>query len=264
MQRTLISLIAGVALAAVAIFLLTLYIRGLHSGQGPTKQAATGSIVLASVDMPFGMVLKPENLRVATWPRDSIPKGAFHSIADVFKGANGSSRIVLNPMVADEPVLKSKISGFGAKPTLSREVAPGMRAVSIRVNDVSGVSGFILPGDHVDVLLTRRLPGRNPENDMATDVILQDVVVLGIDQLSNQQHDKPVVARTATVQVTPEQAQKLALAEKAGTLSLALRNVATTGDVPTVRVETSDLAATVKRPHRNRGPGVRVIYGAGR
>ena len=264
MQRTVVSLIAGVGLAVVAIVLLTIYIRSLHAvSAGSAPASDTGTIVLSAGDMPFGKVVRPEDLTVATWPKKSIPKDAFHSIPEIFAGAQGHDRIVLRSMVADEPILKSKISGFGGKPTLSYEVAPGMRAVSISINDVSGVAGFLLPGDHVDVMMTRHLPGQNDKENLVTDVILQDIMVLGIDQLSNQQHDKPVVARTATVQVTPEQAQKLVLAQQAGTLSLALRNVATTGQVETNRVEIRDLTqAGPKR--RSYGPGVRIIYGGGK
>ena len=116
----------------------------------------------------------------------------------------------------------------------------GKRAVSIRVNDVSGVAGFLLPGDRVDVLLTRQL-GTGGTKDLATDVILQNVVVLAIDQLTDEQREKPQVARTATVEVAPDEAQKLALAMQVGNLSLALRNVVTVDPVATDRVRVSDL-----------------------
>lgn len=265
MQRSLISLIVGVVLAIVAVGLLALYVRGIR-GSATVSAAASdvGTVVVAANNLPFGAAIKRDYLKTVQWPQESIPAGAFHSIDEVFAGSDGSDRIVLRPIVSDEPVLKSTVSGFGAKATLSREVAPGMRAVSIRINDVSGVAGFLLPGDRVDVMLTRKLPGDNPNNDLVTDVILQDITVLGTDQLSDQNRDKPVVARTATLQVTTEQAQKLALAQEAGTLSLALRSVATVGHEQTSRVEAGDLAETTRLPpRRNSGPGVRVIYGIG-
>jgi pilus assembly protein CpaB len=145
-----------------------------------------------------------------------------------------------------------------------------MRAVSIRVDDVSGVAGFILPGDRVDVMLTRRLEGTAPDSSLATDIILQNVLVLGIDQLSDQDREKPVVARTATVAVTPEDAQKLALAQQAGTLGLALRNATSVDRVPSERVVQRDLAPNAApAPHPARRvtraqDGVQVIYGGGR
>jgi pilus assembly protein CpaB len=145
-----------------------------------------------------------------------------------------------------------------------------MRAVSIRIDDVSGVAGFILPGDRVDVMLTRRMEGAGPDTNLVTDIILQNVQVLGIDQLSDQDREKPVVARTATVAVTPEDAQKLALAQQAGTLGLALRNTSAVDQVPVERVVQRDLApnaAPPPRPVRRGRPaqdGVLVIYGGGR
>lgn len=266
MQRSLVSLIAGVVLALVAIGVLSLYVRSLKTPASATDEPTMlGNIVVAGTDLPFGEKLAPEQLKVVQWPVASVPKDAFHSIDEIFADAQGNDRIILRPMVADEPVLKTKISGFGAKATLSREVAAGMRAVSIRIDDVSGVAGFLLPGDRVDVLLTRHLPNADPNNNLVTDVILQNVTVLGIDQLSDQDRDKPQLARTATVQVTPEDAQKLALAQQAGTLSLALRSVDSTSHILTERVETTDLAATAKvaAAHHASGPGVRVIYGTG-
>jgi pilus assembly protein CpaB len=176
----------------------------------------------------------------------------------------------LKPVDKGEPVLKSRISGFGAKATLSRQVPAGMRAVSIRVDDVSGVAGFILPGDRVDVMLTHRLEGASPDASLVTDIILQNVQILGIDQLSDQDREKPVVARTATVAVTPEDAQKLALAQQAGTLGLALRNTSAVDQVPVERVVQRDLAPNAAPPPRPvrrgrpAGEGVLVIYGGGK
>jgi len=264
-QRTLISLVVGVALAVIAVVLLTSYVRGLRTEQGtPPAAAKTGAVVVAAADLPFGEKLQPENLKIAEWPSEYIPDDAFRSLGEIFGDEGGDRRIVLRPMVRGEPVLKSKVSGFGAKATLSYEVAPGMRAVSIRINDVSGVAGFILPGDHVDVMLTRKPLNSSKASELITDVILQDVVVLGIDQLSNKAQDKPVVARTVTVQVSTEQAQKLALAQEVGTLSLALRNIETVGEVSTNRVETRDLAGgTTRKSTTVRDPGVRIIYGTG-
>src|SRR3546814_9365193 len=103
-----------------------------------------------------------------------------------------------------------------------------MRAVTIRVNDVAGVAGFVLPGDRVDVLLTRDRTGGeggNVANNLITDVLLQNVKVLGIDQDANQEKDKPSVAKAVTLEVSPQQAQKLALASQLGSLALMLRNL---------------------------------------
>ncbi len=273
MQRSFISLIVGVVLAVVAVVFINLYVNGLRSAPAPVAAMNMSNVVVAAVNLPFGTKVKPEYLKVVQWPTASVPKDVFQSVDDVFANAQGADRIALKPIDREEPVLKTKISGFGAKATLSREVTNGMRAVSIRIDDVSGVAGFILPGDRVDIMLTRRLEedlNKDKEavtpNRLVTDIILQNVIVLGIDQLADQERDKPVVARTATVEVTPTDAQKLALAQQAGTLSLALRSVGAVDPVPAQRVEAADLAQFEKRPapHRVRtgGTGVRVRYGA--
>lgn len=269
MQRSLISLIVGGILALVAIGGLTYYLR---STQNPAASSGpnidVGNVVVAASELPFGTHVSRDQLTVVAWPTSSMPADAFHSVEEVFAGSQGFDRIVLKPIDKGEPLLKSRISGFGAKATLSRQVPVGMRAVSIRVDDVSGVAGFILPGDRVDVMLTRRLEATTPDSSLVTDVILQNILVLGIDQLSDQDREKPVLARTATVAVTPEQAQKLALAQQAGTLGLALRNATAVDQVPTERVVQRDLAPNSAPPasrHVRRAPAtIQVIYGGGR
>jgi pilus assembly protein CpaB len=259
MQRNYISLVGGVVLAIVALVLINLYIRNYVNTRAPI---ALTTVVVAAADLPFGKPLADEQLRVVAWPAASVPKGAFALKADIFKGAKSANdRVVLTPMVAGEPVLRSKISGFGARPIMSARVADGMRAISIHIDDVSGVSGFILPGDHVDIMLTRHI--NNNAQSLETNVIMQDATVLGIDQLSDEKSDKPMVGHTATVEVTPEQAEKLALAQQAGSLSLALRNQFTNGEVAMAKVTENDLAGPRNERRAYEVPSVRVRYGDG-
>jgi len=124
-----------------------------------------------------------------------------------------------------------------------------MRAISIRVDDVVGVAGFVLPGDHVDIMLTRKMG-----NDLLNEVILQSVTILGINQNADQKADQPIVGRTATVEVTPEQAQKLVLAQSAGSLSLALRSVETAGLIETRPITEADLGTQKRAPAPVRPP----------
>ena len=127
--------------------------------------------------------------------------------------------------MANEPLLVGNVSGPGGKLNLSSTVAPGMRAVSLRSNDVAGVGGFVLPGDRVDILLTRAT-GSGEHTDTVTQILAENVRVLGVDQSDNDQADKPVVAKAITVEVTPEQAQSISLGQTVGTVSLTLRHVA--------------------------------------
>lgn len=259
--RALFTLLCGVGLASASVYLV-------HEklGQGPDNGVVAAeppfvvsSVVVASTELGYGVKLRREHLREAPWPLDATPKGAFHKI-DQLLGSNGEDRVVLKAMVPGEPVLSAKVSGFGERASLSAKLDGDKRAFSIRVNDVSGVAGFLLPGDRVDVLLTRAPSG--DRSNLVTDVILQNVEVLGIDQLSDEEREQPRVARTATVSATPEEAQKLALAMQVGTLSLALRNVASAEKVKARTVGVSDLTQGTAPTARASKPSVRVRRGA--
>jgi len=267
MQRSITSLIVGIVLGVAAVVLMALYLRSARPAVDASQ--AMGNIVVAAVDMPIGTEIKPEFVKIVQWPVVSIPKDAFVASDEIFKGAaQPGDRVSLKIVKVGEPILKTNVSGFGGRATMSREVARGMRAVAIRIDDVSGVAGFILPGDRVDVMLTRQVdtssgPGGS---NLGTDVILQNITVLGVDQLADQDRDKPLVGRTVTVEVTPDQAQKLALAQQAGSLGLALRNAETLDKAPISRVRVPDLYGEAKAPKpvhhvAAAGPSVRVRYG---
>jgi pilus assembly protein CpaB len=154
------------------------------------------------------------------------------------------NRVTLGAIDKGEPLRQQQISGFGDKSTLSRKIGEDKRAFSLRVNDVSGVAGFLLPGDHVDVMFTRSSEGGS--GNLVTDILLQNVTILGVDQSSDEDSKKAALARTVTMEVTPDQAQRLALAQQAGTLSLALRNYANNEEITSGRVSVSDLIGKIK------------------
>jgi pilus assembly protein CpaB len=264
MRRSYISLAAGIVLALVAIVVMRLYIGAATGGTRDSEGDFTRIAVVAR-DLPAGSVLEPAEVSLVRWPAESVPSGAFTDIDSIFKGAKASNdRVALTSLVRGEPLLRSKVSGLGARPIMSSMVGDGMRAFSVKIDDVSGVAGFILPGDHVDIMLTRTI-GSNSSN-LVTDVILQGIKVLGIDQLASTEADKPVVGRTATVEVTPEQAGMLALAQQAGKLSLALRNSATASTADVSRIGVSDLISGHRQPVRRSvrrvsADGIQVQYG---
>jgi pilus assembly protein CpaB len=235
----------GFVLLAVAIVLGGLTVWGLRQMSAARAAGAPRlhqtTVVVASRPIGFGEVLTPELLRVQAWPKDAQPQGAFQTVAQL----TAQRRVALGPIAANEPVLTSRISGPGGRATLSGVIRAGMRASTIRVNDVFGVAGFVLPGDFVDVLITREDGARdNTGDNKRTDVLLRSVRVLAVDQLANQSKNDPMVAKAATIEVTPEQAQKLALAAEVGTLSLALRGTVdplTNGGEAPLTVRTADL-----------------------
>jgi pilus assembly protein CpaB len=253
MRRSIISLGLGVLFAAAALFFL------FTSKPAPAPVAAavpaieTVAVFVAAKDIAYGDKIVPELVKVVQYPAASVPAEAITKSADLFEGPE-APRIALRALATDEIFLKDKLSGFGERPTLSRKVAPGMRAYSVRINDVSGVSGFILPGDRVDIMLTRQTGSTGAGREgLATDILLQNIVVLGINQESSESMDEPVVAKSATFEVTPEQAQTLALATQMGTLSLMLRNYATLESQQTKQMNVSDIGPK-KAPPPPRAP----------
>jgi pilus assembly protein CpaB len=150
---------------------------------------------------------------------------------------NGGRRVALAAIEPNEPMLRSKITGPGQRATLSAMLRDGLKAVTIRVNDVDGVGGFVLPGDHVDVELTRQVDKRNATNE----VVLQGVRVLAIDQIADERLEKPAVVKAVTLEVDVIGGQKLALASSVGTLSLVLRKAGENNAEYARRITLSDL-----------------------
>jgi pilus assembly protein CpaB len=202
------------------------------------EKLPTQTVVVARSQLRFGNRIGPEHVREIPWPADSLPVGAFQKVQDMF--AEEDRRVVLKLIEINEPVLATKLSGGDGRATLSATITEDMRALTIRVNDVLGVAGFILPGDRVDVLLTREVRKNTP----ITDLLLQNVKVLGIDQEASEDKEKPKVARAVTLEVTPRQAQKLTLATEVGTLSLALRNRQNAQAYPARTMTVEDLKAS--------------------
>lgn len=184
------------------------------------------TVVVAKKDLAFGSRVLSEQLEETKWPADNIPEGAFKTIAELFN--EQQNRVVLEALRANEPVLKGKISGPGQRATLSSMLGDGMKAVSIKINDVVGVGGFVMPGDFVDILLVveeREDDDRKkPKHPAYSDLLLERIRVLGVDQSFDLKQQEPKLGNTVTVEVSLADAQKIALAQKIGQLSLVLRS----------------------------------------
>jgi pilus assembly protein CpaB len=200
-----------------------------------TRKAAppAHTIVVAVRPLRFGDVLDARALREVPWVDDALPTGAFGKVADMLTG----KRIVLMPIEPNETVLATKITGPGQRATLSGMLGEDMKAVTIRVNDVEGVAGFVLPGDRVDVVLSRTSEPSVASND----VIVQNARVLAVDQMADQRTEQPSVVKAVTLEVDATCGQKLALASTIGTLSLMLRKAGETGEETSRRITTADL-----------------------
>jgi len=212
--------------------------------QNRKQPVVTQTIVVASRALRFGAELSSSSLREVAWPGEA-PAGAFRTIQELT--AQGK-RVVLAAFEANEPILNTKITGPGQRATLAAVLNEGMKAVTIRVNDVEGVAGFVLPGERVDVVLTRQFEKGNAVND----VVMQNARVLAIDQLADERSDKPSVARAVTLEVDIAGAQKLMLAAQVGTLSLALRKAGEVAAQDTRRVTNADLSNADAGPREDR------------
>lgn len=217
--RPVIVLALALFLALAAVYFARIWLSNQSTtGSAAGNQAPVVKVVAAATALKFGDRLAAENLRLIDWPAGSVPDGTFKSVDDLL---GPQPRVALQAIQPNELILGSKVTGPGQRASLSAVISIGMRAMTIRVNDVLGVAGFVLPGDRVDIMLTREIV----QNDPITDVLLQNVKVLGIDQKSDQQANDPDVVKAVTIEVTTEQAQKITLAATVGKLSLALRDV---------------------------------------
>jgi pilus assembly protein CpaB len=203
--------------------------------RGQEHPTFTQTIVVAKQPLRYGTELSASMLKEVAWAGDALPAGAFHKVDDLLKGGR---RIVLAAIESNEPVLALKVTGPGQRATLSALVRDGMKAVTIRVNDVEGVGGFVLPGDHVDVVLTRNKSGAAATSE----IVLQNVRVLAVDQSADQRATKAAISKSVTLEVDTVDAQKVWLAASVGNLSLLLRKAGETAEVKTRQISLKDLA----------------------
>jgi pilus assembly protein CpaB len=208
----------------------------MKSLEANNKPLSTRTIVVAAKPLRFGNELTAQHLREVPWPETALPQGAFAKIQDLL---SKGKRVALAAIEPNEPVLAVKVTGPGERATLSALVRPGMKAVTIRVNDVDGVGGFVLPGDRVDVVLTRQID----KNAASNEVVLQNARVLAIDQVADERMAKPSVAKAVTLEVDTVGAQKLSLASSVGNLSLMLRKAGETVSDKSRKITLSDLSS---------------------
>ena len=249
MSNIVMLAIAIVCATAAAFFTRVLLVS--QSGRAPTEAIAASpsrAIVVAARDLKYGDKLSAEALKLVAWSGDSAPKGAFLT-KDAALGPSGS-RIVLASVAENEPVLEQKLLGTGSMNALSARLTENMKAVTIRVNDVAGVAGFVQPEDRVDVFLTygaKNVDEAASRGASSVVVLLQNVRVLAIDQVT-QRKDQASPPKAVTLEVNIEDAQKLVLAGTVGELSLALKRIAAGHDPQvTGTIELDDLIDADKR-----------------
>jgi pilus assembly protein CpaB len=256
-RQSAIALGAAVLLGLLAVFLANTFLNGKELN---AYRGATTKVAVAAAPLAYGNEITADKVRFVDYPNSSLPPGAFTNAAVLMPA--GKKRVALLPISVNEPILPSKISAVGQGASIAALLPDGMRAATVRINDVSGVAGFIQPNDAVDVLITRAMPG-DQGNAQVTDVLLQNVHVMALDQTAKNADGSPKVARSATLQVTPLDAQKLVLAQEVGSLSLVLRKPGEQNNPVVETISMNDLRYNMYGGARYPAPAVVGNFGSG-
>jgi pilus assembly protein CpaB len=209
----MIMMVVAIGLAFVAVVVAARWI----NAQATTN---TAKVAVAQVDISMGARITPDMVRLVDWPASVQPPGVIKDDKLL------ESRVSKNSITRGEPILESKLAPPGTQGGLSAVVAEGKRAMTVRVNDVVGVAGFALPGNYVDILVNTQEEGQRTQNKDPTisKIVLERILVLAVAQESSRDDTKPKVVNAVTLELTPEQVEKLDLARSVGSLSLVLRN----------------------------------------
>ncbi len=203
-----------VAAGASLVLYRVLLSRPANAKPGP----ALAQVALATKDLEVGSVVKEEDVKVAEWP-GAVPIGATTQVKDII------GRGVITAIFAKEPIIESRLAPKGAGGGMAAMIPPGMRAVAVRVNEVVGVAGFVVPGTHVDILISGNTPGGNGNLGTLTQTLLQNIEVLSAGQdFKKDAEGKPVMVQVVNMLVTPTQAEQLSLASSQTSIQLVLRN----------------------------------------
>ena len=232
-KRLIIALLAAVAFGLIAAVSVSQY---LARAQAYTKNL--GQVVVAKVEIPVGSRIIAEQLTVAQFPRNVIPEGAISSMEKLV------DRVAIVRIGPREPVTENRLAPVGAAGGLSSVIPEGYRAMTVKVDEVVGVSGFIMPGTLVDIVVVTQPPKATGQEEMISKIVLQNIKVLASGQnIDKPKNDREVErsVRAVTLQVLPEQAEKLALASSEGRLQLVMRNSVDQGDEVTPGANKSSL-----------------------
>jgi pilus assembly protein CpaB len=259
--RAIATLVIAVVLGLAAV----LIVNGLLNSKPKVPPAAvvaaapTTPVIVAAKPITRGEVVTPDLLKVVSFPQGSAPEGAF-SDANTVTADKAGPRVAMRDLGVGEPVLQSRLTPPGGKLNMSGIIASGMQAVTLHTNAFAGVAGFILPGDHVDVLMTRTTtPPRGGPATTVVQVVLENVKVVAIDQNANDESNGAQVGGALTVEVTPEQAQTLTLAQTIGSVSFSLRHALDSSRL--TRIATAAPALDLAHPRPAKPPPPVEDYG---
>lgn len=219
---------------------------------GQQSALATNKVVVAARDIQLGSPLTSDALRSVDWPSSSLPDGAIKNEKDL------DGRVVKTSLQRGEPILESKLAPLGTKGGLSSVISEGKRALTVKVNEVIGVAGFALPGNLVDVMVNTKDEADKP----VSKIVLEQILVLAVAQEASRDETKPKVVSAVTLEVTPEQAEKLDLARSVGSLSLVLRNQLDKDGTTSAGARKNDLlqVAAAPEPPKPQPKATKAVY----
>lgn len=262
-SRALIMLLVALVMGGIAVYLVQSLLKQQEGERVAVQGVETVPVLVAANDLAVGSRLDALALNVVDWPEGSVPAGVYPTKEAALGADPDQAPVVLQEIRQGEPVLPYKLSPEGARPLLTPKIPPEMRAMSIAVNEIKGVAGFILPGDKVDVVLTSQQ--LSPRKDEPITLLLeQSLTVLGVDQQSSEKADEPVVVNAVTLLVTPEIGKRLTLAQTVGDLTLLLRNEGDTTQADAAVVTLANLrglepVAEPLKPVAIQAPARRVV-----
>lgn len=243
-RRTATLFVLSVAFAVGAAWIANNWIATQQTTVAKQEDLGT-PVVLASMDILYGQTIEARHLKVVTMPKDVAPSNSFQSIEQL------EGQVATDMILPDEVIRMERISEHQEGATLAALIEPNMRAFTVRVNDVVGVAGFLLPGNKVDVIATRKVGKQS-----VSETVLKDLKVLAVDQMARSKKNDPVVVRAVTLEVTPKQAERLAKARSEGKIQLTLRNPLEEIELPKPKV-----AKAKKRTYVAAQPKVIIIKG---
>ena len=235
-------MIVGIGIAGFAVYMAQGYI-GRYQAElaranaDRAQMVQTVGVYVLNAPKRYGERLAKEDVRLVRWPQDAIPEGAFLEEEELFPANAPGPRAIIRAMEKDEAVLAVKVTAPGEDAGVASRLSAGMRAFAIRTDVSSGVSGFLRPGDRVDVYWT----GRSVEGQDITRLIDANIKLIAVDQIADEDRNSPLVARTVTVEATPQQVAALAQAQATGRLTLSLVGAADETVASTVQVDQRQL-----------------------
>ena len=261
-KRAIMLLIVALIMGGIAVALVNVMLEA-KTVKSDVRQMSTQPVVVAAADLKTGTRLDALNIKTVELPSGSLPDGVY---SDPKKVLGDVAPIVLKEIRKNEVILPYKLSPQGARAGLPPRIPEDERAITVSVNEITGVAGFVLPGDYVDVIYSTSM--NRSDKTPVTHTLLQNLLVLGVDQLSSEDEDKPHVVNAVTLLVNPNEGKMLVLAQQTGTLSLLLRNEFDASivqdhqislkDLISEQPETSTKTTVYKRVRR---PVVEVIRG---